>query len=251
VAEEKPEVTAMKSPRTLASGAAVGLWLCGALAGWAAEVEVGDTEAMVREALGPPMEYVRIGEESLLTYDRGKVELRDGKVTAVALVSAEEARAMRLQRKQEQNERTAVLAEQRRERISAGTALKERKLADPAFLAAPGSEQVAFWNGFRQSYPEVDIAAEYAQALARWQQEQDAAEQRERVAALERRVAAAEQRAREAELTAARAAAEGISVYATHYTPYVVYPVRGYVYLAPMPGYVKKNKPLAAPKENR
>src|SRR5438132_7472297 len=66
------------------------------------------------------------------------------------------ARAWRSSRRRagRRDERQARAAQMRAE----GSALRERKLADLAFQAAPLAYQVAFWEDFSQRYPEVSCA---------------------------------------------------------------------------------------------
>ena len=165
-------------------------------------LNIGDTRDEVDTELGPPRGWIRSDAYELLTYIRGKVELQNGVVTALDIVSQEEAerRGAELQRQMEARRQDAEI--RRQNRIEAGTVLKSRMLGDSAFLATSAESQTRFWAEFRQRYPEVPADLEYQGALAQVQREQDALradlEQRkaeQRLEAAEKRADAAERRA--------------------------------------------------------
>lgn len=168
------------------------LWLA------AEEVRPGASLAEVRAALGAPRGQLHLGGRHLLYYDRGEVELQGGSVTRVALLSADEQAAREVKRAADAV-RIREEQEMRRARLSAeGEALKTRKLADPAFLAAPPDRQLAFWENFSRQYAEVPVAELMSAARLQLTGQRAAlerAEQAERIAELEARVAAAEARA--------------------------------------------------------
>lgn len=164
-----------------------------------ADVRIGDSEEEVRRVLGAPVASIRTESRHILAFDRGQVELRDGRVIALDLVTEEEALAIRARRIERERWERAQSERQRRERLAEGTALLERRRADPVFQTSAAAEQVAYWRAFQLSYPEVNIALEYAAALARAESEKQQqlriAEQDQRVRDLEDRVAAAERQA--------------------------------------------------------
>jgi hypothetical protein len=156
-----------------------------------AELSIGDDRLTVLKTLGQPEGRIEMGALERLFFDRGEIQLRDGLVSRIELVSEEVAEARR--------EREAIESEARRER---GEAIKAERLADPEFRARPAARQYAFWRDFRREFPEVDVFVQYTDAKAAY--EQDVARQRdaERLANVERRVAEAERRAAQAETTA-------------------------------------------------
>ncbi len=177
------------------------LLLCLPLLLSAAEVRTGDTLAEVRTALGPPRGQVQAGEKLRLYYERGEVELQDGVVTRVALLSRSEHQA-ETERRGEEARR--LLEEQtiRRAALTAeGEALLARKLADPAFRAAAPVSQVAFWEDFTRRYPEVPAHEHLLLARLRLAEVQETRRQQtetaERIARLEARAAEAEARSQE------------------------------------------------------
>ena len=173
------------------------LWvLCLPLAAGAAEVKVGNTLAEVREMLGSPRGQIQVGPRQILHYDRGEVELRSGAVIRVALLTPAEFAA--------RESRLAALAAQRDEensrRHAQGEALMARKLADPAFLAAPLAYQLSFWRKFAMRYPGVPVSEQLAILRMRVAEQVAQREaQTARIAELEDRLSRAEARADEAE----------------------------------------------------
>ncbi|MCE9615713.1 MAG: hypothetical protein K8T26_15700 [Lentisphaerae bacterium] len=206
-----------------------GLTVATALAG---DINVGDPAERVRTVLGEPRGHIRSGTYELLQYDRGRVEVRDGVVTQVTLVSAEEAATLKIEREQQYREAQARQAAKREQRRVEGLAARDRALANPDFLASSGERQVEYWSSFRGQYPDVPVDSEYAAALAKRDRERQEAETQQRLAAMEQRVSEAEQRARDAEQNAeeARRNAERRYVYVA--PPYYRYPTP---YCPPVP----------------
>lgn len=168
-----------------------------------AEVDTGETYARVLERLGQPQGEIASGDYRLLYYERGKVELRGGKVTKSDLLSPEQFETQRLLREKQAAEAERSAQEARARRIVEGTAVRAARLADPVFMASSAADRVAFWQHFKRTYPEVLLGDEYTVALRELEQqyaEMRLAQQRDaQVDELERRVADAEDRARRAE----------------------------------------------------
>jgi len=181
-----------RTPSPLKAAGYLWVVLCGLLAApLPAELRIGDDRLTVLETLGQPEGRIEMGEFERLFYDRGEVQLREGLVTRIELISEAAAEARR--------ERQARESESRRER---GEAVKAERLADPDFRTRPAAERYAFWRDFRREFPEVDVFVQYTDTKAA--AEADAGRQRtaDRLASVERRVADAEFRARQAENTA-------------------------------------------------
>jgi hypothetical protein len=182
----------------------------------------------VDQALGEARGYMAYGSTEVLMYERGRVELKDGVVSSVRLISEEE-----LARRKEEQERQRLAEEERRALLYVeGTALRDKKLEDVLFTSAPAAERMAYWRTFRSRYPMVDITEPYALALRELEidlasKAQEADTQRQ-IAELERRVSEAERRARTAEDEARRSRST------THFVSYAGYPVgRSYYYGRP------------------
>ena len=179
--------------------------LCSLAVAHAAESEAvpvqGDAVARVTELLGEPQGYMRIAGLEVFLYERGRVEARDGVVTAVDLLSHIELAAYRVeqQRIQAQQER------ERRERLREGLELRDRMLTDPAFAARPLADRLAFWQSFRHRYPGAGGGEEYTRLFHERQRELDALRIERQLAELERRTREAEARARRAERQAVEA----------------------------------------------
>ncbi len=160
----------------------------GSLATSHGDVAVGDTRETVMETLGEPEGKVEATGQEALSYDRGHVILRNGRVVSHSIVSEEEA----------QNRRAAsdTAREERREE---GLALRERILEDPEFAESP-RDRLAYLEVFRQRYPDVDVGFEHAVAA----RQVEAEEQRE-LRELELRFVEAEKMAELAEEQYAKA----------------------------------------------
>lgn len=131
----------------------------------ASGVKPGDDEATVRAELGAPIGQYKIGDRTMMTFERGDVEFVGGKVVRSELVSAEEAKQRRERREREAAEAAERARIAKEKRIAEGTDIYQRKLNDPSFMNAPAAERVAFWNGFKAKYPEVPLGPEYQQAV--------------------------------------------------------------------------------------
>lgn len=168
-----------------------------------ADVKVGDSRQQVIDELGVPQGEIAAGAYEMLTFERGKVELRDGKVAKLELVSVEQLERARELRAQAAVAAEKAAAEARLKRIAEGTEVRKRKLADSAFMLSTASERVSYWQGFKKLYPEIALGDEYTAALKELEQQlalQRVDREREaKVEDLERRVADAEARARQAE----------------------------------------------------
>lgn len=160
----------------------------------AAEVQRGASLEEVRGTLGWPRGQVQVAGRQVLYYERGEVELRNGAVTRVALRSEEE-HAMLTARQERQRDEWET---RRAHLMTEGSALRDRKLADPAFLAAPLAYQVAFWEDFVRRYPEVSCVEPLTIARlrlnAQFEDQREREEQADRLAAIEERFAVADRR---------------------------------------------------------
>ena len=144
-----------------------------ATAAWAADPQVGDSKDRVLDNLGNPKGRMSIKNMEVLFYDRGSIELLDGKVSMVKLVTAEQlARQQAAQAEQEKRS-----AEARKKLIAEGEVEKQRLLDDPAFARKSPAEQAEAWRKFAAKYPGVSVAGEIEAANA------DAAEEARRKAA--------------------------------------------------------------------
>jgi hypothetical protein len=199
------------------TGLHIGLLLLIAAGSALAGIAPGDTAAEVRRALGEPEGYLRAEGYELLYYERGKVELREGVVTAVNLVTEEEARALRQHRRREAARQREAEARRRSRLIVEGEEALAVLLTDPEFLSASAERQVARWRRFARRYPYTPLPDQYADALERLAEQREREAHAQRIAALEDRVRDAERKAEEAEFRARNA-----WMPATYTMPYVV-----------------------------
>jgi hypothetical protein len=135
----------------------------------AAEVAPGASLWDVRAALGTPRGELKAGDRHVLYYERGTVELQNGVLVRSGLRSPEEQAALAAREQRTREERQASRAAL----VAEGTALRDRKMGDAAFLAAPVAYQVSFWEDFAQRYPEVSCAEPMMLARLRLREQLD------------------------------------------------------------------------------
>lgn len=185
------------------SGIVAGLVVAALAVAVRADVKLGDSYEQVVGLLGTPQGEIVSGDYRLMCFERGKLELRGGKVTKCELISEEQAERARQLRERQLAEARKAAEEARVRRIAEGTTIHKTKLADSAFMSSPASERVAYWQGFKRLYPEVPLGDEYTAALRELEQDyaarRIAVEQQQQIEDLEQRVVDAEQRARQAQ----------------------------------------------------
>jgi len=160
----------------------------------AAEVAVGATFEEVRAALGAPRGQVALASRQLLYFERGEVEMQQGRVTRVALRTPEEHAAFQQREEQFRAQREA----RRAEWMAAGIAERDQKLADETFRDAPLAYQVSYWQDFARRYPGVPVSEPLAISRMKYneqlQQQRRQEEQAERLADIEERLDAVTER---------------------------------------------------------
>jgi len=161
-----------------------------------AEIKPGDLQAEVRASLGVPRGQTTLNGREIFYYDRGQVELRAGVVTRVSLRSEAEQSDSEAQRAAEAIRVRDELDIHRAKLTAEGEKLKALKLADASFQNLPISYQVAFWQDFSRSYPEVASAEVLTEARLKLATELEETRRKDdaaaRLAVLEERVAVAE-----------------------------------------------------------
>jgi len=187
------------------------------------EISVGDPAGVVRSVLGEPHGYLGCAGHEVLVYPRGKVEIRDGKVIDVDLVSAAEAERRRLELERRRAARAAEQAAEKEKLRIEGLAVKDETLSDPEFSTLAPVVQLAFWHEFARTYPDVPADLELAKALAMVREERERVENEQRMLAMERRVAAAERQAERAEREAMQARRERRRCDAWYIPPFISY----------------------------
>jgi hypothetical protein len=157
------------------------LILAAAVRAAAADVSVGDPRDRVVDELGRPLGSASRGSIEVMYYERGYVELVDGRVTVVKLVS--KAQAAENRRADEARAQDAARAHQERVRLAEEEI--RRLQADASFRSLSAKEQVARWQDLKKEYPEATLPAEYDQALATVREEEQAAAAKAALAAAE------------------------------------------------------------------
>ena len=161
--------------------------------------EVGWTRAATIEAMGEPRGFMTVGPLEMLYYERGRVQLRDGIVESVDLVSEAEAQRVREEREALRAREAEARERRRRARIEEGLAERERILDVLRTDDAGPATEVRLWEDFARRYPEVPVGDQLAAARSRLVEEREREELRRRVAELEARTREAERRAWAAE----------------------------------------------------
>jgi hypothetical protein len=204
------------------------------------DVRPGASLGEVQAVLGTPNGEALLNDRQFLYYERGTVELRDGRVTKVALRTAEGQAAVIAREERMRAERES----QRAHLLAEGNALRERKLTDAMFQAAPAAHQVAFWEDFAQRYPGVSVAEPLSIARMRLNEQLDEkrrrSEELNRLNELEERLAAAE---REPVYYRVRSYPVHYGRY-HHHKEFGLGPITYTFYDAPLPAYTTPTTPL-------
>jgi len=183
-------------------------------------IAVGDSVEKVYSVLGKPTGEIKSASFMMLSYPRGKIELRDRIVTKVDLMSQADLEQNRLKQEALQLRRAENRIKQREALLAKGTRIRSEKLSDPDFLNLPVTDQIYFWKEFRKIYPEVNVDSTYLALLDIRKEELREEEIDNKLAAMERRVAEAESRAAQAEQTARNSRHSNYS----GYYPEIYYP---------------------------
>ena len=207
-------------------------WAMGVVGLSRAAIVDGATRDQTIAELGAPTGTIVMGTREVLYYDRGTVELRDGKVVRANLVSPEEARRRREAEARAYQEWLRVEAERSARRKVEGEQELKRMLNDASFLLEDPERQVELWQDFIRKYPEVPVGAYLSEAQRQAAEVRERRETAARLANLEQRTADAEARARAAEDEAARLRSQ-----TTSYSYNIGWPMP-YYYYAPPPYYV-------------
>lgn len=166
-------------------------------------LQPGDTRDAVIAELGAPNGSAAAGDRVMMYYDRGTVQLRDGRVAEVNLVSATEL-AAREAKEAAAIQRMDEATQARRARLETeGTAILAAKKADASFASLPADTQLGYWRQFAIRFPMISVENEITPLAAKVDAEQRLREveaaNAARLAALEERLAEAEERAADAE----------------------------------------------------
>lgn len=192
--------------------------------------------------MGSPNGQMYLGDRHLLFYERGAVELVNGRVVRVDLRSPEQQASLEAREERLREEREALRAQL----VVEGTALRDRKLGDAAFQAAPAAYQVAFWEDFARRYPGVPCVEPLAIARLKLNEQLDEKrrrdDERQRLVQIEERLAAAEQEP-------AYYRVRHYHHYGRHdrHQEFALWPVSYRYYDGPLPVYTTPTTPLVNP----
>lgn len=142
----------------------------------AAEVGPGATYAEAVAELGSPRGRLQLGDRNLVYFERGEIEMREGRVTRVDLRTPEE-NALLLAREEQQR---SVRVDRQRELVAAGKAERDAKLADDNFRNAPVAYQVSYWQDFVRRYPGVSVAEPLTIARMKYNEQLEQKQQADR-----------------------------------------------------------------------
>lgn len=192
-----------------------------------AAILAGTTRDQAIAELGAPTGTIVMGTREVLYYDRGTVELRDGKVVRANLVTPEEARQRREAEARAYQQWLRAEAERIARRKAEGEQELKRMLNDPAFLIEDAESQLEIWQDFMRKYPEVPVGSYVLDAQRQADEARERRETAERLSNLEQRTAEAEARARAAEDEADRLRSQTSTSYSLVWpVPYYYYPSR-------------------------
>jgi len=155
------------------------LWLALALSATslvAAEVTPGASVDEALATLGSPRGRLQVGARNLMYYERGEIEVQEGRVTRVDLRTPEEHAALLAREEHQRSERDV----RRQELIAAGTAERDAKLADGNFRSAPLAYQVSYWQNFVRRFPEVSVLEPLTIARLKFNEQLEEKQQKER-----------------------------------------------------------------------
>jgi hypothetical protein len=142
----------------------------------AAEIQPGISLEQALATLGSPRGRLQVGDRSLVYFERGEIEVQDGRVTRVDLKTPEEHASLRA-REEEQRSMRAARHEQL---VAAGIAERDRKLADENFRSAPVAYQVAYWQDFASRYPDVSVVEPLTIARIKYNEHLEEKQRKER-----------------------------------------------------------------------
>jgi len=161
--------------------------------------ELGATRESIIKSLGEPIGSIELRDKELLLYPQGEITLKSGKATQIDLMAADAFAADQKRLEQERAEWEIAQAKMIKERTKQGEAVKADKLADLRFNGLPPQDQVTFWRNFQNTYPEVDVSDQLADAMEAYKTEVAELRKKELVAELEARVLEAEKATTEAQ----------------------------------------------------
>ncbi len=151
-------------------------------------IQNGDTRDSVVSVLGEPNGIIKSGDYEMLSYERGKIEFRDGLVVSVNILSPEElilkkdnAKALAEKKEKEKNE-FIKLKHQR------GLELREKIQTSTVFPEFAGRRKVEILKNFRSNYPDIDITDLLLPALAEMEKEIEEMEHQNKIVELEQRI---------------------------------------------------------------
>lgn len=173
---------------------------CTALLASDQSVELGQTEENALEILGKPMGTIGLRDKTLLLYPQGEITIKEGKVSHIDLMEAEEFAADQERLRIEREEWLITQERIEAARIEEGKAVRADKLKSQAFAALPAKDRVDYWRSFQIRYPSIDVSEHIGSALASYQVELEELRSQQKVADLEARVASAEREAATARL---------------------------------------------------
>lgn len=129
------------------------------------EIQLGDTKEQVIAILGKPKGVIKKGSYEYLSFHRGTVKIKDGKVVSRNLESEEDA-------DKKEQERLAIIAsreeasqqdaEAKKQKTAEGNSIKKNKIEDQEFAKLSPKERLEFWINFQKSYPNVSVNEEIA-----------------------------------------------------------------------------------------
>ena len=151
-------------------------------------IQNGDQRNSVISVLGEPDGIIKSGDYEMLSYERGKIEFRDGMVISANLLSPEELIAKKtkdkaLSEKNEKEKNEFIKLKHQR-----GLELRKKILTSSVFPEFSGRRKVEILKNFRSNYPGIDITDLLLPALTEMEKEIDEMEQQNKIIELKHRI---------------------------------------------------------------
>jgi len=130
------------------------------------DIEIGDTRDGVINTLGKPDGRAVLGDTEVLYFPRGQVDIKDGNVVRLDMISPAELDARRQSRLKAEQEQRGQAAEQQTQLMAQKNAQPEPAPTGPQLAQMSGEEQVAYWMNYQRKNPGANVSAQLRTARA-------------------------------------------------------------------------------------
>ena len=123
-------------------------------------ISIGEGRSEVIKRLGKPQGQAVTAQQETLFYKQGSIDLTNGWVSAVRMISPEKTQQERKRLRDDAAARTAQAEKKRQSRIREGISQKLKMCADPDFQDLSPGERLTYWIKFQDTYPDVPVTNE-------------------------------------------------------------------------------------------